>query len=250
MTELEKLHKLLDEADKLSGQYTGGYSNQFLSAQEFNSELSKSILKLKSGDKDEICKMYVWFAPTSTWDDYIGAEGVELGNEIFELLSELKTSLKIYSIVDLIIDYQLAVEKVMTAFYKKFKRSDLLKAYHSKVIPKVGEIKEFGIKQYAFHGIGIQSTFIDNTTVDFDFAFFPGQKHGGFDAGKLYSFAMDQPNKYSKYLDKQKLEEEFDDLINTGVIVNPITEPATELYFFKSSLNENNTGKSWWKFWK
>jgi hypothetical protein len=259
MTDLEKLKKLyelLDKAEKLSGEFTGGYSNQFLSAQEFHSALSDSIVKLKSSENDEINKLYFWFAPTCSWDDLVGIEGKDLGNEIFELLSDLRKSFKIYSLVDLIIDYQKAVEKVISAFKNKFNRTDLLKACRSdKVIPVRGNLKEFGIKQYAFHGIGISSTFKDNSSVDFDFAFLPEQRHDGFDVWRLQRFVEDQKDKYKKYLDIKKLEADFNELIERELIVNPNSSPSTTLYFFKGALTkteiaEVKTQKHWWEFWK
>ena len=84
------LLELLDEAEKLSYQFSGSYSNHFFSAQEFSRALSESITKLKEGDKNQIDSLYYWFSPTCDWDDIIGKEGEEIANNIFELLSELR----------------------------------------------------------------------------------------------------------------------------------------------------------------
>jgi len=254
MTDAEKLRQLYDLLDKaivLTSEFSGGHSNNFLSTEEFNSALDDSIDKLKNGDNDQISKLYYWFAPTCDWDDLMHRDGQDLGNKIFDLLEDLKKSLPIYDIIDLITDYQNSVSKVMLAFKKKFKRTDLLTAYrHDKLYPQIGKLKEFGIKRYAFHGIGLHATFMDNSTVDFDFAFLPEQRHDGFDLWRLQSFVTDQPNKYKKYFDKTKLENDFNDLIRKGSIVQPDVSPSTTLYFFKSSLaNANESQKVWWKFW-
>jgi hypothetical protein len=253
---LENLYGLLEKAETLASEYSGGYSHNFLSAEEFYSALSESIKKLKGGDIDEINKLYLWFAPTCDWDDFITQDGEELANELFGLLADLKKSLKIYSIFDLIMDYQNAANKVMTAFKQKYKRTDLLSAYrHDKIFPQVGEILEYGIIRYAFHGIGLHSTFNDNSTVDFDFAFIPEQRNDGFDLWRLSEFISDQPEKYKKYLDKQKLANDFNNLIEREIILKPDVEFSTTLYFFKGDLPnpkvvDYKTEKQWWKFWK
>lgn len=253
---LKRLLKLLDEAEKLAGQFSGGYSNNFLSAQEFHIALKDSINKLKTGDIDQLNDLCLWFAPTCGWDDFIHKDGEDLANEIYPLVTELRKFFKVYTLVDLITDYQESVEKVMTAFKQEFNRSDLLTAYrHDKIYPQVGSLKKYHIKRYAFHGIGLAVDFDDNTSVDFDFAFLPEQRHDGFDLWRLGEFASSQPNKYKKYLDRKKLEEDFNRLVNRGVIVKPDFEPSTSLYFFHSSFTkpkstDNKTEKKWWEIWK
>lgn len=249
----ERLIKLLDEAEKLAGQFSGGHSNNFLSAQEFHIALTDSINKLKSGDNDQLNYLCLWFAPTCDWDDFIHQDGENLANEIYPLVTELRKSLKVYSIFDLITDYQENVERVMKAFQQEFKRTDLLTAYrHDKIHPQVGKLKKHQIRRYAFHGIGLAVEFDDNTSVDFDFAFLPEQRHDGFDLWRLGEFVSTRPDKYKKYLDKKKLETDFNEQIERGVIVKPDFDPSTTLYFFKSSLTkpkqaDNKTEKAWWE---
>jgi len=84
-----KLLVLLDKAEQIASKFQGGYSGQFLSAQEFHQALLNSINKLKEGDKSQIDALFLWFAPTSCWDDFIGKEGEGLANEIFSLISKL-----------------------------------------------------------------------------------------------------------------------------------------------------------------
>jgi hypothetical protein len=68
------------------------YSNSFLSAEEFHQALRTSIKSLKEGNLSEISAMWLYFAPTCDWDDLIGKDGMDLANQIFELLSDLEKS--------------------------------------------------------------------------------------------------------------------------------------------------------------
>lgn len=87
---LERLYFLLDKAAELAGQFTGGYSDHFFSAQKFHAALVDSIEKLKTGDKDQLNVLWLWFAPSYDWDDFIHQDGQDLANEIFPLLTDLK----------------------------------------------------------------------------------------------------------------------------------------------------------------
>ena len=93
-SKLRELYILLDEAEALVAQHSGGYSYQFFSAKEFHAALVESIQKLKEGDNEQIRLLWLWFAPTCDWDDFTGGEGLELANQIFSLLSELEKELK------------------------------------------------------------------------------------------------------------------------------------------------------------
>lgn len=253
--ELEKLYLLLEKAEELAKQYEGGYSTHFFSVQEFHESLVDSISKLKAGDIDQLNTLWLWFSPTYDWDDFIKQDGQDLANEIFPLISNLRKNLNVYTIIDLITDYQESVERVMKAFQQEFDRTDLLTAWkHDKIFTQIGSIKKHQIKRYAFHGIGLSVDFDDNTSVDFDFAFLPEERHDGFDLWRLRLFVESQPHKYQNYLDKYKLEQEFNRLIEAGIIINPDVNPSTTLYFFKSTIkkdeeNHLNLQKPWWKFW-
>lgn len=243
-------------AEELAREFSGGYSKNFFSAQEFHKALSDSAIRLKAGDIDQLNHLWRWFAPTCDWDDFIGKDGLKLANEIFELVAELRLSFKVYTLVDIIIDYQSYVERVITAFKQEFNRTDLLMACRQdKIYPPVGSLKKYHIKSYAFHGLGLAVIFDDNTSVDFDFAFLPEQRHDGFDLWRLGIFVSSQQDKYKKYLDENKLEEDFNTLIERKVIVKPEINSWTSLYFFPSSLakpkmSENKSKKTWWKIWE
>lgn len=86
---MKELIALLDKAEYLAGQFSGGYSDQFFSAEDFHNALVDSIAKLKAGDNYQLKKLHVWFLPTSCWDDFAGIDGQELANKISDLLSEM-----------------------------------------------------------------------------------------------------------------------------------------------------------------
>ena len=85
----EKLIGLLDRAEHLAGEFSGGYSGSFFSAEDFHAALFDSITKLKQGDESQLAKLHILFLPTSCWDDFIGRDGEILVNEICNLLSKI-----------------------------------------------------------------------------------------------------------------------------------------------------------------
>jgi hypothetical protein len=88
-TDYSKLIDLLNKAEKLASEFHGGYSSQFLSAEEFHRALLERINKFKQGDQTQLDKLHIWFLPTSCWDDFIGRDGQDLANEISGILSNL-----------------------------------------------------------------------------------------------------------------------------------------------------------------
>ncbi len=88
MMNKNKLIKELKEAYHLASQYEGGYSGEFLDAKDFSEALKKAIALFESGDDSCAKDLWVWFAPTTAWDDFVGLEGMELGNSIFEKLDQ------------------------------------------------------------------------------------------------------------------------------------------------------------------
>ncbi len=90
MSSLEKLIHELGLAEKLVAEFSGGYSDDFMSAEEFHKALKTTIEKLEGGDLSVIDELWFWFAPTCSWDDFVGMEGLDLGNSIHEKLTRLK----------------------------------------------------------------------------------------------------------------------------------------------------------------
>lgn len=84
---MEKLLFDLNEAAQILSQYRGGYSGVYLSAEEFHTSLVERIKKLENGDRSVMDSLWVDFAPTCAWDDFVG--NVEMGNRVFERLDKL-----------------------------------------------------------------------------------------------------------------------------------------------------------------
>lgn len=98
---MNRLLKLLDDAVQLSAEFRGGYSNQFGSAEEFHTALAQSVEKYKGGDNEQINSLWLWFAPTCSWDDFAGLDGQDLANEIFGLVSQENKQLEKQKIIDI-----------------------------------------------------------------------------------------------------------------------------------------------------
>jgi hypothetical protein len=90
MDDIEKLIIELDQAEKLLSQFSGGYSESFFSAEKFHQALIVHIEKLKNGDLRVLDNLYLWFLPTSDWDDFVGFEGQDLANSISGKLKALR----------------------------------------------------------------------------------------------------------------------------------------------------------------
>jgi hypothetical protein len=87
-----RLFELLDEAEKLAGEFSGGYSSLFDSAEDFHSALQTAIQKLKGGDHTQLTTIHFWFGPTCAWDTFIGKTGKDLANEIDAILTDITNS--------------------------------------------------------------------------------------------------------------------------------------------------------------
>ena len=83
---LEDLHA----AENILSKYEGGHSGEFLSAEEFHKSLVEEIDAIEFGNQTDLSKIWLWFAPTCAWDDFVGGEGIELGNSIFERVDKWK----------------------------------------------------------------------------------------------------------------------------------------------------------------
>jgi hypothetical protein len=73
----------LKKACEIASYHEGGYSGDFLDATEFYQVLKIAVIAFENGDNSRVKDLWIWFAPTTTWDDFIGTEGIDLGNSIF-----------------------------------------------------------------------------------------------------------------------------------------------------------------------
>ncbi len=87
-TKISSLITDLKKAEKILSEYSGGYSGEYLSTEEFHEDLIDRIKKLENGDESVIEDLWIWFAPTCQWDDFVG--DIDLGERIFQRLNKIK----------------------------------------------------------------------------------------------------------------------------------------------------------------
>lgn len=83
----DKLFILLDKAEQLAAEFSGGYASMFDHAEDFHRALFMAIRQLKAGDNTQLAIIHFWFLPTSAWDTFTGTHGQALANEITALLT-------------------------------------------------------------------------------------------------------------------------------------------------------------------
>lgn len=131
-------------------------------------------------------------------------------------------------ILKLINDYQDAVKFGVGQMQKEFNTTQLLRGWKSKTIPKNGVLNS-GV-EYDFHGVGCLLT-INNLNVDFDFG--PDDRYDGFDLWRLGCFVDERPELYRQYFkDRSLIKDDFQELIENGVIIRPNWFPGSSLYYF------------------
>lgn len=82
--ELFELFEDLESAQKILAEFSSGYSRKFLSAEEFCKAFEEVVYDLRHQNFPDFNQICLWFAPTSVWDDFVGINGMELGNRIYE----------------------------------------------------------------------------------------------------------------------------------------------------------------------
>lgn len=79
INDLKKAEKILSE-----------YSGEHMSAEEFHQDLKDRISKLEKGDEAVLEDLWIWFAPTCQWDDFVW--DAILGERIFQQIIVLKNN--------------------------------------------------------------------------------------------------------------------------------------------------------------
>jgi hypothetical protein len=237
-SKIKRLISLLEKAEKIAGNFSGEYLHHYHSPKEFKNEINLYIENLKKNDYEELNDIYNSFHEDSEWVDLTKTEGKEIGNSIFHLTSELINEFESGNILELIIDFTSTVNRGVQILKEKYNVSDLLEGWHNRLYEQTGKLRDLGIEFYAFHGCGLSLHF-RNKKVDFDFAYVPELRHDGFDLWRLRGFAQGQPKKYNKYLDKDNLEKDFEQLLKKGIICSPIQNNSSQQYFLTSNLNKN-----------
>lgn len=89
MSEKLSLINDLKEAEKILSEYSGGYSGQYRSAEEFHKDFKDRLFELENGNEAVLEDLWIWFAPTCQWDAFVG--DALLGERIFQ---QITTALK------------------------------------------------------------------------------------------------------------------------------------------------------------
>lgn len=89
--DISELIELLDEALLILKPLSGGYSGEYLTVEEFYSDLSVTVDRLKEGKPFDLNKLWGWFAPTCEWDDFVG--DVELGQKVFDQIEKVRNDI-------------------------------------------------------------------------------------------------------------------------------------------------------------
>ena len=74
----------LEEAEVILSKLTGGFSNKFNSVEEFYKAFVEELYDLKGQNVPDFRQICLWSAPTSTWDNFVGIDGMALANRIYE----------------------------------------------------------------------------------------------------------------------------------------------------------------------
>lgn len=68
----------------------GAYSERFFGADAFAKALGSAVSEFENGNKVVVEDLYLWFLPTSDWDDFVELQGFALGQRVSELLVEYR----------------------------------------------------------------------------------------------------------------------------------------------------------------
>ena len=82
--EMFDLFSDLEQAEIILSKLNVGSSNKFNSVEEFHNVFAEELYDLKRQNVPDFGQICIWFAPTSTWDDFVGIEGMTLANRIYE----------------------------------------------------------------------------------------------------------------------------------------------------------------------
>ena len=86
----EKLINTLWRAEEIASEFEGGYSERFIDAKDFHKALKASIIRFEKGDDTVLDEIFLWFLPTSDFDDFVGFAGMDVANEVCELINQYK----------------------------------------------------------------------------------------------------------------------------------------------------------------
>ena len=74
----------LEQAQDILSKLTGGSSYHFDSVEDFYNAFTEEVADLKVQNVPDFRQICLWFAPTSIWDGFVGHDGMELANRIYD----------------------------------------------------------------------------------------------------------------------------------------------------------------------
>ncbi len=80
---LFELFNDLDKAEKILSVLSGEYSENFTDLEEFYKEFVEELNDLKYQNVPDFERICIWFGPSSAWDEFVGTNGMELANLIY-----------------------------------------------------------------------------------------------------------------------------------------------------------------------
>lgn len=128
-------------------------------------------------------------------------------------------------LINVIQAYQKEIHDGLEAFERQIGRRDLIRAWREGLLEKSGALID-GTK-YEFHGIGCCLSFNDHE-VDFDFS--SDSRPDGFDLWRLWRYAKQFPDRFSRYQNKSEVQKDFNELIAASMVVRLFSTEST-LYF-------------------
>jgi len=123
-------------------------------------------------------------------------------------------------------DYQRRVGRFVQAAKAFFGEEDLLAAPLTGRLPEEGHLDDAQESAFRFHGTGCELETVD---ADVDFGFGPEERHDGFDAWRLHTFAQSQPQAYPEFQDAALIERALEELQHSDVIFSPRWLPSPHL---------------------
>lgn len=113
----------------------------------------------------------------------------------------------------LILAYQSDVKKMVSFFYDRYQRRDLLRATVEKVIPRSGRME--GLGDYQFHGIGLRCR-MNGIEVDVDLGH--DDRADGFDAWRLFIYNESCGFPFSDFKSREAIEDQLEGLLTKGLV--------------------------------
>lgn len=138
--------------------------------------------------------------------------------------------------LELIEEYQRRVREAASLF-QRFKAIDPgeLMYWRQTGLPQIGFLDpEFRIK-YCFHGIGCRVD-LPSGTVDWDFGH--DGRLDGFDAWRLWLFAVSMKGHFPRFAEKEVLDKAFREAVSLGIIHKPYCNLQDGLYYLRTTTGD------------